>query len=299
MHVIWLLASLQVAITSPQWDPVEEMKQVELALARYLKSRSSGGRRIGLEEKAQEFATPHAPTGPEYASYRTREHLARLAEQAGAILLGHPVAYCSENPTPDCVEGTIRIGVPQVIGDSAKIWYYTYDPHYLSDFDTRVLAVRSPMGGWNIVRELEFHETLSMPAEPRTIDKLEGCYEFDRAYFTWLDLNPTTRLLRADSSRVIQLFADPAVMDTGRAYFFTPRPGPRDSAERHRWWRHSQWSVIAGDSVKIRWHNGFFGPVFRMQRTAAGLSGIVVELTDVVGEAPRGKPASATKLGKC
>ncbi len=64
-------------------DTVRELMAIERIVAPHLRGRF-GTRRVGLEAQAQEFGTPHDPTGPERAEYRTAEHLTELAQLAGS-----------------------------------------------------------------------------------------------------------------------------------------------------------------------------------------------------------------------
>ena len=285
--MLWLIAALQ-AVT-PQTSP--DAMAIELAVARYVGKRDTRQRLIGLDDRAQEFATPHAPTGPSFAAYRTRQHLEALAREAGAELVGsRGVVYCVEQPKTGCFESTFRIGVPEQRGDTAMVWLYSFEPRWNSEMDLHLKVVRGG-SGWTVVGPTDYREGLFESIVTRRADSLSGCFRFDRPYFVWLGSRP-------DSASVLHLFSMPAMPDSGlgAAYFLTPIPGPPDSSERHRWWRFSLWREISPDSIYIVWRNGRFGPKFRLRHTPDGLSGTVVQTTDVVGAPATRDRVSATRI---
>ena len=130
---------------------------VEQAIAKYA-SQTLSGRRVGFDLTPQEFGTPHEPTGPARAEYRTPEHSALLAQLADGRLLATPRgALCSSvNTSADCVQVILRIGIPEVAGDSATAWMYIYEdlPDGREETDTRLLLAKES-GEWKVVKSLD------------------------------------------------------------------------------------------------------------------------------------------------
>ncbi|MEK6598251.1 MAG: hypothetical protein AABY91_07960 [Gemmatimonadota bacterium] len=125
------------------------------------------GRTIGFDPVPREFDTPHPATGPDRAEYRTSDHVARLATEAGAVLVeGFTTApLCTPGAVRPCLEKVFRIGVPVVRGDSGTVWLYVWEgwgepeccPNW-DEVDTKLLLVRRK-NVWQVVGLLEFRAT--------------------------------------------------------------------------------------------------------------------------------------------
>ena len=162
---------LAVAMALPagltgQAGPDAERLLVELAIARYAKENWAQ-RALGYEEVPREFGTPHEPTGPPVATYRSKEHSALLARLAGARLLeSGRGALCEKKPAEDCVYKIFRIGVPDVKGDSATALAYVIEriaiPEGAAEMDYKMVIVRK-QGVWTVVSAWFSREALFGP----------------------------------------------------------------------------------------------------------------------------------------
>lgn len=146
---MWLLA--QVGGPLPQ-DAVQQLMAVERGAARYVQSKYPR-RRIGMEPMAQEFGTPHPPTGPCLARHRTASDLEELARLGGGVLVrGNRPPWCGAGPARECVDLIFRIGLPEFIAgrDSARIWLYTFEVieggKAREEWDVQLLFIRSSAG---------------------------------------------------------------------------------------------------------------------------------------------------------
>ena len=288
----WLAFVASAVAFYPQ-DEVEALR-IERAAARYVREHYHD-HILGLEDRAQEFATPHAPTGPTRAGYRSREHLKRLAEDAGATIIEQgSFVYCSSQQKPGCIEMAVRIGVPEQRGDTATVWLYVREPAADSEVDSQLLLVRRG-GNWSVERPLQFREALFEP--PPSVRQIAGCYRFDRAYFISIRFDSATHRASFDSTAMLRLFEFATLSVAGpRAMLVVPIPPPRDSAERRGWLQMSSWRELSPDSIQIAWRNGRFGPVFRMRHADSVLSGSVIQTTDLVGADLQRAPATAARI---
>jgi hypothetical protein len=134
-----------------------EEQLVERAVARYA-AEQFRGKALGLELPPREFGTPHPPTGPPQASYRTPEHWAAVAQDAGARPgRSQSGKFCRNAAETDCVWAIIRIGVPAITGDSALVWLYEFEAiehDAMEETDIQLLLVRTN-GAWQVTERLE------------------------------------------------------------------------------------------------------------------------------------------------
>lgn len=130
-----------------------------------------------------------------------------------------------------------------------------------------------------------------------------NCYRFDNAYFV-----AAGRL--ADGSigetraAMIRLGDDsaPAPASVPHAYQMAPVeaiPFVVDPTHHYAYLSRSGWRAIPGDSIRLQWLNGFYGPMFRLAVRGDSLVGTFVQTTDalVIGEPPpKARPASAVRV---
>jgi hypothetical protein len=134
---------------------IPDAAQVELVAARYAK-KLYPKLSLALDPAGQEFATPHSPTGPLKVDYRTPEYLSTLARALDAVLVGEiRPALCKAEPAPGCVHAVVRIGLPSVVKDSARVWLYVYEAEASAEVDRELLLARrgkawvvTGEGGW-------------------------------------------------------------------------------------------------------------------------------------------------------
>ena len=153
----YVLVSWTAAPVPQVQAPLAETLLVERAVARYAGALDLF-RPFGYEEGAQEFGTPHEPTGPVLALYRTQEHSNALAQDLGARAVRFPaVTFCGELSPIGCVQTVFRIGVPVVAGDSATVWLYCYSVSKgdgsAEETDLELLLVKRD-SRWSVAKKL-------------------------------------------------------------------------------------------------------------------------------------------------
>jgi len=160
-----ILASFCFLVTlgSPQGNQSELLK-VELSVARYVKSLGLKGN-IGFDESAQP-STVQSSIRP---AYRSVQHAASLATEMGAqsVKLDEVVSCSAPRDPRSCkmngVIQVLRIGVPEIKGDSATIWLYSQDGREggltpVSQSDKLLLFVRDG-NSWRFAKIVSFRET--------------------------------------------------------------------------------------------------------------------------------------------
>jgi hypothetical protein len=78
-----------------------------------------------------------------------------------------------------------------------------------------------------------------------------------------------------------------------------PTPFVVDSGHHRLYLSLSGWKAMPGDSIRLQWLNGLYGPMFRLAVRGNSLVGTFVQSTDVItaGEPPpRARPASAVRV---
>ena len=145
-----LLLGLLQAVLLPAGT--EEMR-IERAVARFVRTIYPT-QTLGYEEISQEFATPHAPTGPVRAGYRTPQHTAALVRDLRAVVRLRTSKLCEERGQTGCISTVIRIGTPVITADSATVWLYAYDPVVPEEYDQKLLVKRGP-DGWFVAGTIE------------------------------------------------------------------------------------------------------------------------------------------------
>jgi hypothetical protein len=137
------------------------------------------------------------------------------------------------------------------------------------------------------------------PAMGQSSADLAGCYQFDRAYFSWVGRRSERSIVVRDSTRFVRLReqAHPgasAMRITG-ALQLEPIPFETDDFTRDQWLGFSHWRLLSSDSVTVVWRNGLYGPVFRMAVRGDTLRGQVRFTTDVIGAEPQSQAAWAVR----
>lgn len=139
-----------------QRDPDDDFG-IQRTVARYTRSSLSRDS-LGFQIFAQEFLTAHPPTGPRIHPFRTAEQAAILASELRAgIIDSLGPSLCRSAIQEGCISKVIRIGVPRLMGDSARIWVYSYDARYNEDVDEEYLVARDGTQ-WKVMRLLQIRE---------------------------------------------------------------------------------------------------------------------------------------------
>jgi hypothetical protein len=158
-------------------------------------------------------------------------------------------------------------------------------------------AMKRTLRAYLVVGAAAFPTTGSLHAQASSG---AACYRFDRSYFQWVGRPPAGGSVSIDSSRIVRL---DVTAHTSRGKY--PPPDARsvfvpamrvDSFTTQQWLGMSFWRPLELDSVELIWHNGLFGPVFRLSRKADSLVGHVRFTTDVAGAEPPAQPASAVRI---
>ena len=134
-------------------------------------------------------------------------------------------------------------------------------------------------------------------AHAQEVPAMNGCYVFDRPYFTWFAMRPGEPA--GDSTRILHLLPTTAsALRRLNSQLFDVRPVPfaTDSFTIQRWTRYSYWTPSDSGFITVSWHNGLYGPVFRLKTIGDTLRGQVRFKTDVVGAEPPPATASAVRI---
>lgn len=156
--LVFLLASPRGSQAQP--GPRSPILEVEQAAAGYLPTLFPD-QRIGLD--AAPFS--YYEKNPTEQARRTSGHLTLLAGVARAELVVESEArFCVSDPGPGCIGALLRIGVPEVSGDTATVWLYArrrwrHPENQAADVrtshsDTQLLVLRAD-GRWRVVRVLQ------------------------------------------------------------------------------------------------------------------------------------------------
>jgi len=111
-------------------------------------------------------------------------------------------------------------------------------------------------------------------APPREARSLAACYRFDAPYFTWATYD-TALGRHPGSSATIQLDTTPNLV----AHRLDPNafvarvPGLADARELERRALFSYWVPRRGGRLRLRWHNGYHGPLFDLEARGDSLVG--------------------------
>jgi hypothetical protein len=129
---------------------------------------------------------------------------------------------------------------------------------------------------------------------------VEGCYQFDRAYFRWVGLHPAGGKVTIDSARVIRLDST-AHRRRGtwlpeNARVVAVPSMLVDTMSTSRWLSTSYWRATSPDGIELQWYNGLFGPAFRLVVARDSLKGQVSFQTDVAGTEPPPESAFAVRV---
>lgn len=136
---------------------VEDHAVVELRAAEYLLELYPTSR-IGLQEPGASLGGPDAPPGK-----RSQSQVAALLSTLKANLVETP--DCTDVQSPDCVSVLVRIGAPEVSGDSARIAVSarSYPPNFV--VEALLLYVREG-GGWALKRRISGRHATVAPRPP-------------------------------------------------------------------------------------------------------------------------------------
>ncbi len=147
-------------------EPRSQVLQVEQAIARYQVSRTSSIR-LGFDPAPWDFAAA-APAAP---PSRSPQSISLLARTLGAEVVDIAKAnLCRRAVELDCWHQVVRVGLPEVRGDTATAFLYT-DERILGGeageiTAQRLLLVREA-GTWTVVRVLEVTRSIyGKPAPP-------------------------------------------------------------------------------------------------------------------------------------
>ncbi len=140
----------------------------------------------------------------------------------------------------------------------------------------------------------------SAPAARAPTPVPAGCYRFDSAYFPVIGRHSQTGVLLSLHTRELALLREAPPRDVVRGpqapHAVRPIPFEVDTLTRRRWEARSGWTPLGPDSIRLAWHNGLFGPAFRLAVRGDSLRGTVVHTTDVAGPPPPVGMASATRI---
>lgn len=130
----------------------------------------------------------------------------------------------------------------------------------------------------------------------------EVCYRFDEAHLKW-KYSPAHRggAIVSDSAAIVRLLP---------ARHPGPVLGSAEGARRllpvgmqpmrplvGRWLENSYWGPLSGDSIEVKWREGFYGPVFRLQVDGDTLRGMARQTTDAIAVGrPRPQPEPVTAV---
>ena len=127
---------------------------VQLAAARYVRARYSGVS-LGFEDSTSAF-TPGLAADRGRLAVHAPADAAAIAQalEAPTVHLGES-RRCSGVPGPGCVDVVVRVGVPDVVGELARIWVYVYDKRFAEEGHMELeVALRS--GQWFVTKQLQF-----------------------------------------------------------------------------------------------------------------------------------------------
>lgn len=162
---VLLPAILAAPLSGPaSSEVVDSALVVERAVAVYARSIYQG-RRLGFDNTPWEFMTPHAHGERDLARYRSPEHVEAIAHLMGGAVVRFPdLPLCKRAVDSACVQTVIRIGVPAMAGDAARVWLYAHellDGGELSEETDRLLLPSRDGDSWRVVQELEIRRTYS------------------------------------------------------------------------------------------------------------------------------------------
>jgi hypothetical protein len=118
---------------------------------------------------------------------------------------------------------------------------------------------------------------------PRGNTVVDGCFQFDRAYFHWVGRRPGNDRISVDSAAVLQFSTGqhlPHPLRREGTHPVLPLPIVTDSTTRARWLGPSHWRSDGEGAVVVVWRNGLYGPVFELRVRGDTLAGSVRQTTD-------------------
>ena len=126
------------------------------------------------------------------------------------------------------------------------------------------------------------------------------CYEFDRPYFSW-SYGGRESGVQKDSADTLLLdsarHAGPAFLRPEVAWQVRPTTLGEHNRPGAPWLERSYWIPMDGDSIRVVWREGHYGPVFRLEVIEDTLRGVVVQTTDAYIEGrPRPQPQRASAV---
>lgn len=153
--MIWLSIAISVLSQSQQLRSADTLL-VERAVARYARS-IEGVHRLGFQNTPRGF-TKQTLADSVSTAYRTPEHIKSLLSDARATLVtSSTFAFCYSLFVPECLETVFRIGIPEVAGDSAKVWLHTFVQSGKESFlasGLKLLLTRTD-AKWSVVKTLD------------------------------------------------------------------------------------------------------------------------------------------------
>jgi len=112
-----------------------------------------------------------------------------------------------------------------------------------------------------------------------TAEQVAGCWQFDSVHFHMYESGRVPGQFSYVHSATIRLLSDTIV------YPWSPHdPAPRraeivtdfrDKRSFETYVQRSGWRLVPGDSIEMRWFNGFSGPFFRLAVGDSTLMGVV------------------------
>jgi hypothetical protein len=138
-------------------SPAPDTLLVELAVAKYARSNEGPLHRLGFQNTPRSFYQ-QTLTDTVLTAYRRPEHIKALLTEAKASLITSPnFVFCYSLFVPECLETVFRIGIPQISGDSAKVWLYRLEQSGRDTFAAsglKLLLTRTE-GKWSVVKTLD------------------------------------------------------------------------------------------------------------------------------------------------